>query len=178
MVPGSSWLTTGGGGEWLFLWPGFCRPSQAPSPESEKQLTAFAECPDPLSRQEVLLLQLLWLEPVPMGTTVSLQSMLPAAWLLRWAEQTEGSFSSISLRCYFSACSVAGCPGGKGRCRQWAKTGVLPLEEKNYCFQTHFLPVLSIRGIQRPSHQLAKCLTVGVLPLQVAFKRFTKSKKM
>lgn len=148
----------GGGGEWLFLWPGFCRPSQAPSPESEKQLTVFAEGPDPLSRQEVPLLLLLWLEPVPTGTTVSLQSMLPSAWLLKWAEQEEGAPQScfppppwgvISVPALWLAVLAEREDAGSGR-----RQGLLPLEEKNYGFRAHFSQRWALEAFRDPATNL------------------------
>lgn len=188
MVSGS-WLTIVSEVGWLrsFFWQGsvrFLQTTQALSPEPEEQLTALAKDPNPLSRQEVPLLQLFttalqpdagWLQSLwaQLCAPARAAQVLAAKVGRGGRERYQKLFPSTFLWSYFSASSVVGCLGGEGGCRKWDVT----IRREGLGFSDTISPTRSSRVIQTPSHQHSKWLIVGAVTFQVAFKRFTKSKK-
>lgn len=171
MVPGSSWLTMAGGGGWLkgFLWAGISQAFadhprlRAQSQRSSSQCLPNALTPCPGRRYHSHSCS-----PQPcswalVGSSPHGHKCVPPANAAHCLATKVGRggrgrypklFSSTSLGYYFSAWSVAGCPGGEGECWKWVKTEMLPSEERNWGFQTHFSQCWAAEAFRHPATNL------------------------
>lgn len=169
--------------------PGFCRPSRGSEPRASGAARSVCWTPQPPVRA--------------VGTTAAVVQPQPCSWALPGssphrhncvppanaahrlaAKVSRGGrgrypkvFSPTSLGSYLSAWSVAGCPSGDGGCWQWDKTGMLPLEERNWGFQTHFSQCWAAEAFRHPATNLQSASLLVFYFFRLPLKDLPKVRK-